>query len=178
MTADEVIAALSALNEHARRLPLVCTPPKYALPEEVAMVRYIPAPDDDGFSLVAFGPVVMFVTASQEEQEMKELPDKGPRVTPADIEANISEEIYFTAADGVIGKGGEVAHNSPIRLLTFCVLVLKNGFTVTGQSACVSPENFDAEIGRDIAYKDAISKLWPLMGYALADQLASIGPVV
>ena len=59
----------------------------------------------------------------------------------------------------------------PLDLLTFCVLVLQNGFTVTGESACASPENFDAEIGRKIARDNAVQKIWPLMGYALKQQL-------
>ena len=57
-------------------------------------------------------------------------------------------------------------------LLTFYVLVLKNGFTVTGESACASPENFDAELGRKIARQNAVQKMWPLMGYALKEKLA------
>ncbi|MFY9438982.1 MAG: Gp49 family protein, partial [Burkholderiaceae bacterium] len=61
----------------------------------------------------------------------------------------------------------------PLALLTFCVLVLKNGFTVTGESACASPENFDAELGRKIARKNAIDNVWPLMGYALKERLAA-----
>ena len=59
-----------------------------------------------------------------------------------------------------------------LRLLTFCVLVLKSGFTVTGESACASPENFDAELGRKIARTNAVAKVWPLMGYALKERLA------
>ena len=58
-------------------------------------------------------------------------------------------------------------------LLTFCVLVLRNGFTVTGESACASPENFDAEIGRKIARQNAEQKIWPLMGYELRSKLAA-----
>lgn len=95
-----------------------------------------------------------------------------PRVTPADIEANIAEEIFFTPADAVRGKGGSVAYSSPVNLLTICVLVLVNGFTVTGESACASPQNFDAELGRKIARANAVSKIWPLMGYALKERLA------
>lgn len=60
---------------------------------------------------------------------------------------------------------------SSLDLLTFCVIVLKNGFTVTGESACASPENFDAEIGRKIARQNAVQKIWPLMGYALKQDL-------
>ena len=59
-----------------------------------------------------------------------------------------------------------------LHLLTFCVLVLKNGFTVTGESACASPENFNAEIGRKIARQNAVDKVWPLMGYALKSELS------
>lgn len=99
-----------------------------------------------------------------------------PRVTPNDIENEIAEELFFTAADGVIGKGmgAEVANNSPARLLTFCVLILRNGFTVTGESACASPENFDAELGRKIARQNAAAKVWPLLGFRLRDTLSSV----
>lgn len=101
------------------------------------------------------------------------------RITPADIEANIASEAYFTALDGVDGfyKGGveaqAVANARELGLLTFCVLVLRNGFTVTGESACASPENFDAEIGRTIARKNAVEKIWPLMGYELKSKLTN-----
>lgn len=104
-----------------------------------------------------------------------------PRVTPADIEAEIRSEHYFTAADGVIGSqitgadgpvGGFQDANS-LKLLTICVLVLRNGFTVTGESACASPENFNAEIGRRIAREKAVEKLWPLLGFRLRDRLAA-----
>lgn len=92
-----------------------------------------------------------------------------PRVTPADIEANIAGEYYFTA-----DKATKESPQLPsLALLTFCVLVLKNGFTVTGESACASPENFDAELGCKIARQNAVSKVWPLMGYALRNKLAA-----
>jgi len=101
-----------------------------------------------------------------------------PRVTPADIEANIASEHYFTAEDGVFGalhttKDDLKARPAALSLLTFCVLVLRNGFTVTGESACASPENFDAEIGRRVARENAVQKIWPLMGYELRSKLAS-----
>jgi Phage protein (N4 Gp49/phage Sf6 gene 66) family len=97
-----------------------------------------------------------------------------PRVTPADVEANIVSEHFFTAADGVFGANGPNGNQKPsLSLLTFCVLVLRNGFTVTGESACASPENFDAEIGRRIARSNAVQKIWPLMGYALKEKLSA-----
>ena len=108
----------------------------------------------------------------------QEIQDKGltaPRVTPADVEANIASEYFFTASDGVsveAAKSPAFCFETSLSLLTFCVLVLRNGFTVTGESACASPENFDAEIGRKIARQNAIDKVWPLMGYALKCELA------
>lgn len=108
-----------------------------------------------------------------------------PRVTPADIEAEIVSEHYFTARDGrrgAIQDGTYTGRERPefgesdlarLDLLTFCVLVLKNGFTVTGESACASPENFNADIGCRIARENAINKLRPLLGFRLRDALAS-----
>lgn len=60
----------------------------------------------------------------------------------------------------------------PLSLMTFCVLVLRNGFTVVGHSACASPENFDAEVGRKVARQKAIEQIWPLLGYELRTKLA------
>jgi Phage protein (N4 Gp49/phage Sf6 gene 66) family len=101
-----------------------------------------------------------------------------PRVTPDDINANIVSEHYFTAMDGAeAGYLNIMEHGSDplpksLNLLTFCVLVLRNGFTVAGESACASPENFDAEVGRKIARQNAVQKIWPLMGYELKCRLA------
>lgn len=93
-----------------------------------------------------------------------------PRVTPADIEDNIIDEYGFTAFEGAGNHAGTV--NPALKLLTFVVLVLRNGFTVTGESACASPENFDADLGRKIARQNAVNKVWPLMGYELRSKLA------
>ena len=105
----------------------------------------------------------------------KETQEKGltaPRITSTDIEANIRKEHFFTGADAVYADDCAVG-TSPMHLLTFCVLVLKNGFTVTGESACVSPENFDAELERKIARQNAVNKLRPLMGYELKQRLSN-----
>ena len=96
-----------------------------------------------------------------------------PRITRADIEANIVAEYFFTAAHGVLGakaRGELIVRNpaevsrSGAEMLTFCVLQLRNGFTVTGESACASPE---------IARDNAVAKIWPLMGYELRSKLAA-----
>ena len=104
-----------------------------------------------------------------------------PRVTPDDIEANIIDEVYFTAEQGY-GAQQQAKHSfvhqpkyGQLALLTFCVIVLRNGFTVTGESACASPENFNAELGRKIARKNAVEKIWPLMGYELRSKLSKKG---
>lgn len=114
------------------------------------------------------------------EQEIQAKANKAPRVTPADIQASILREHYFTAADGAFGAsmrsdGTAVppADGAPMGLLTFCVLELCNGFTVTGESACASPENFNVEIGRRIARENAVAKLWPLLGFRLRDKLTA-----
>lgn len=103
------------------------------------------------------------------EQEIQQRASVAPRVTPADIEAAIAAE-YYTTADRAF-------RDTPVlqgmKLLTLCVLVLKNGFTITGTSACASPENFDADIGRKVARADAVRQAWPLLGYALRDRLAA-----
>ena len=130
------------------------------------------------------------------EQEIIAKGKTAPRITPDDIKANIASEHYFTAFEGAInafwadapsipedmpdGQAEEMLdayeatapkQDSSLGLLTFCVLVLRNGFTVTGESACASPENFDAEIGRKIARENAVQKIWPLMGYELKSKL-------
>ena len=110
------------------------------------------------------------------ERDIQAKASAGPRVTPADIEAEIASEFYFTAADGVRGESemgtSPAGRAKSLELLTFCVLVLRNVFTVTGESACASPENFNAEIGRRIARENAINKVWPLLGFRLRDKLA------
>ena len=109
----------------------------------------------------------------EEEIQTKRL--TAPRITLTDIEANIRGEYYFTAQDGIKGSDPFVAQytNRELSLLTFCILVLRNDFTVVGKSACASSENFDAEVGRKIARQDAINQVWPLMGYALKERMAS-----
>lgn len=106
------------------------------------------------------------------EEEIQSKGLTAPRVTPADIQGAIASEHYFTATDALVGHWQ--ATPSALDRLTFCVLVLRNGFTVTGESACASPENFDAEIGRKIAHRNAEEKIWPLLGFRLRDQLCEV----
>ncbi len=116
------------------------------------------------------------------EREIQAKANKAPRVTPAALKAEIVSEWYFTGSDGAHGAALRgvpyeqqppvpVAH--PLTLLTFCVLVLRNGFTVHGVSACASPENYNKEIGERIARENAEREIWPLLGFRLRDQLAN-----
>ena len=112
------------------------------------------------------------------EREIQAKANKAPRVTPADIEAEIASTHYFVASDAIqhenavheyrYGDGWKLGGT---QLLTFCVIQLRNGFTVTGESACASPENFNVEIGRRIARENAVAKLWTLLGFSLRQRL-------
>lgn len=115
------------------------------------------------------------------EQQIQDAGKTAPRVTPGHIESIVASEHYFSAASGArwehVESSSEYRVKVPdmpeaLELLTFCVLVLKNGFTVTGESACASPENFDAEIGRKIARDNAVNKIWQLEGYLLKQKLS------
>ncbi len=102
-----------------------------------------------------------------------------PRVTPADIESEIRSVHYFTASDAIQNESAVHEHGDEgwflgdTQRLTICVIQLRNGFTVTGESACASPENFNAGIGRRIARENAVAKVWPLLGFRLKDKLAA-----
>jgi len=98
---------------------------------------------------------------STEKEIEKEISDKGlnaPRLTPELIDSVIVSKDFYIF---------------PNTQLTVCCLTLKNGFTVTGESACASPENFDREIGENIAFKNAREKVWVLEGYLLKQHLFS-----
>lgn len=114
------------------------------------------------------------------EQEIQAKGLTAPRVTPGDIEAAIRSEFYFTAGQGVLGESEmgtrPAGWADSLNRLTFCVLVLANGFTVTGESACVSAKNFDAALGKRIARTNAIAKMWPLLGFRAMDAITANAP--
>jgi len=89
----------------------------------------------------------------------QELQDKGlnaPRICPADVDSAIVSDTYTILPSGKC---------------MICEITLKNGFTVTGKSSCVSKENFNEEIGRKISYVDAREKIWAFLAYNLQDFL-------
>ena len=112
-------------------------------------------------------------TMSNEAAIEKEIQAKGlnaPRLSPELIDAQIQQEYWGRASD--LFKGPAETDRS-MQCLTLYVMVLKNGYTIVGKSACASPENFDSELGRKIAYDDARRQIWALEGYALKSRLAA-----
>ena len=77
-----------------------------------------------------------------------------PKVTKDSIEAKVVKVDYLVLPESTV---------------TLCNITLTNGYSVRGESACVDPRNFNVEIGKGLAYKDAFTKLWPLEGYLLAE---------
>ena len=97
------------------------------------------------------------MTEAEIEKEIQEKGLTAPRLTPDDIDRVIVSEQYYVF---------------PNTTFTACLLSLSNGYTVSGESACVSPKNFDAAIGRKIARENARNKIWQLEGYLLREKCA------
>jgi len=107
------------------------------------------------------------------EQEIRSKRLNAPRLTPKQIDEQIAAEYVVRASDAF--KDAPV--HDALKCLTLCVLVLKNGFTVTGESACASPENYDFDIGHKIARDNARSKIWAFEGYTLRNSLTGRAPL-
>jgi len=90
------------------------------------------------------------------EQEIQTKGLNAPRITPQHVDEQVVHAAY---------------HVFPGTTVTVCCLTLRNGYNAVGESACVSPQNFDAEIGRKVAYENAKQKIWVLEGYLLRDFL-------
>ena len=54
---------------------------------------------------------------------------------------------------------------------TICCITLKNGHTVVGQSAFADPEEFNSELGQQLAYNDARGKIYALEAYLLSETM-------
>ena len=91
------------------------------------------------------------------EEEIIEKGLTAPRITLEDIENSVVAEAYYIFPDTTV---------------TICLLTLKNGFNVMGESACASPENFDKAVGRKVSLANAKSKIWVLEGYLLKEKLS------
>lgn len=78
------------------------------------------------------------------------------KVTLESIKAKIKGETYLVLPDG---------------RTTVCQLTMENGYTVNGHSACVDASEFNRDLGRKYAFESAVSMIWPLEGYLLAQQM-------
>ena len=94
-----------------------------------------------------------------------------PRVSLKDIEDSIGYRYDINAGVAVANATKERDYPESLNILSICILVMRNGFTVIGKSAPASPQNYNRELGARLAYEDAIRQLWPLMGYALRERL-------
>lgn len=94
----------------------------------------------------------------------KEIQAKGlnaPRLTPQLIDSVIVSETFTVLPSGKC---------------MICELILKNGFSVRGEAAVVSKENFNEEIGKDVSRRKAREQIWQLEGYLLQEKLSSLAP--
>lgn len=111
------------------------------------------------------------------EREIQVKADKAPRVTPADVAAEIVAEFYHTVADGVLGQsemGTRPASWTRLDQVTICALVLRNGAKVVGINyGAVDPAQHSAAMGREEARKAAVEKVWELLGFRLRDKLTT-----
>ena len=96
------------------------------------------------------------------------MPAKDPvRVTEEMLQQQVAGQYFFNLGADALPADVPGWQRESLGLLTLCILVLHNGWTVVGKSACVSPEIFDAEEGKRLAREDAITQMWPLEGYVL-----------
>ena len=96
---------------------------------------------------------------AQIEQMIQDKELNAPRVTPKDLDDAMTAALDIQY------------HHFPDTTVVVCCVVLANGFSLVGKAAAVSMENFDMDVGKDVAYKDAREQLWTLLRYQLREQL-------
>jgi hypothetical protein len=118
--------------------------------------------------------------AKAEQLETKLLAAPTEAVTEAEIQAKglTAPRVTLAQIDALMERVTYTAEVAPGTTSTFVHAFLDGEFFLaSGHSACVSKENFDAEIGVKLAKSNAEKKardqLWQLEGYALRKQLAA-----
>jgi hypothetical protein len=99
------------------------------------------------------------MSRADEAQLEQKIVDKGlnaPRLRPEDLDAVIVDKTFTVLPSGKC---------------IVCELTLRNGYTVRGESACVSKANFNREIGEEVSYENARKQIWQLEGYLLQQRL-------
>ena len=89
------------------------------------------------------------------EDSLKASGANAPRLSPADIDRVIVGHTFTVMPSGKA---------------MVCEVTLANGFTVRGESAVVSKENFRQDIGEKISYDRARDQIWLLEGYLLQEK--------
>lgn len=110
------------------------------------------------------------MTLSTNDQDAASV-STAPRVSLADMEAKIAHKYEFVMGDAIDAMHMPVRNE--LSVMSVCVIVMQNGFTLIGKSAPASAANFDRALGKRFAYEDAIRQLWPLEGYSLRERLSS-----
>lgn len=100
------------------------------------------------------------MSTSAEQKLEAEIQAKGltsaPRVTPAALDSMIKDTALIKIDD--VGM--------------LCVLTLHNGLKVVGKNlGPVCPENYNEEMAKQLAHRDAREQLWPLAGFMLAEDI-------
>lgn len=100
-------------------------------------------------------------TEQQLEQELQARGLTGPRITPDHIDQLLQKaQVGFWQPEGTT--------------LTICVIRLPNGFCVTGENSCVSPETWQPDLGQKLAFEKARDKVWEFEGYLLKSELYAL----
>lgn len=86
---------------------------------------------------------------------------------PLSINENLRSEAPSIGAD-MVDEFISSVHTITLGDKTTVVrAVLRNGFEIVEASSCVSPENYDEAIGRDICLEKIKDKVWMLLGFLL-----------
>jgi len=94
---------------------------------------------------------------TQEQVDVLLRESTGERVTKEYIERRIADTLFTTLVEG--------------STVTICQITIDNGFTVRGETDCVDPTNYNEDLGKHYAYKNAFEKLWELFGFLLAEKM-------
>lgn len=160
---------LTVHSDGSVTLPIV--DPGYApvTVERGVVARYMPMPGDyyvqyaDGYKSIS--PRKAFLEGYKPE----ETPVGAPKLSPEHIEAQIVSVVSGRAS--VLFK--DVPQSPDLQRITICLMTLRNGCVLVGQSACAAVENYDEHIGHQIAYDDAKRQIWALEGYLLRERLSA-----
>lgn len=100
------------------------------------------------------------MSTSAEQKLEAEIQAKGltsaPRVTPAALDSMIKDTALIKIDD--VGM--------------LCVLTLHNGLKIVGKNlGPVCPENYNEDLAKQLAHRDARDQLWPLAGFMLAEDI-------